>query len=256
MLVHSLNIYLLLFISIICCLPNAVYGSSILGQAFKDIGNATGIKEFNKLGEEIDNGHRDLKTGVPLYGKTEEEVSRIFRQQGTKACALVFNAVMDPMTARCSNWENRLEDQYLIADAIALLVSAGFNNFNYYNSVAIRWCPLTPGTKGIAPHRGRLYLDSSQKNGRISVLASLIAHEMKHIDQYRRLGSERFKCKYAQEFIRCGFCQTDNHPLENEAYAYESMVYDRLQNKHSIKYHPQSGWYDESPQRGLLSESL
>ncbi len=33
----------------------------------------------------------------------------------------------------------------------------------------------------------------------------------------------------------------------------------KIQDVHpdsKIKYHPQSGWYDESPQRGLLSESL
>lgn len=51
---------------------------------------------------------------------------------------------------------------------------------------------------------------------------SLMAHEMKHIEQYRRYGLLPFLARYLWDLARHGFRYSQRLPLEAEAYALQA----------------------------------
>ena len=64
----------------------------------------------------------------------------------------------------------------------------------------------------------------------IDSIAALLAHEMKHVQQYRILTTDRFKCDYARHMVECGMCQDRRHPMEREAYEFQDAIKARLDN--------------------------
>ena len=40
---------------------------------------------------------------------------------------------------------------------------------------------------------------------------------MKHIEQYRRLGTDSFKCNYSKQFVQCRGCFDERNVYEREA---------------------------------------
>jgi hypothetical protein len=78
---------------------------------------------------------------------------------------------------------------------------------------------------GIAPDRNQIYINQSLRDASDFEIAVILAHEMKHIDQYRGAAStDAFKCDYTRKFIDCGLCQDDKHPLERAAYEFEERA--------------------------------
>lgn len=203
------------------------WAGGVIGDAIRGVGRATGIKPIEKLGKGLDDAHRDVKNAVPAYRAVEEGSSEFVRRSFTMACAGPFQALTNAVIARCSNRDGRLDDQHLIRQASDLLVRSGFFRAEEFNGVQIRWCPLH-GAHGMAPDRGRIYLDSGMKHAHPIEIASLLAHEMTHVRQYRRLGTDRFKCEYSRQLVECVGCQDRRHALEREAYAFEDQVYQRL----------------------------
>jgi hypothetical protein len=51
---------------------------------------------------------------------------------------------------------------------------------------------------------------------------------MIHVRQYRRLGTNEFKCQYVRDLLNCGGCQDSGNPLEAQAYAFQDSVTARL----------------------------
>jgi hypothetical protein len=76
----------------------------------------------------------------------------------------------------------------------------------------------------MAPDRGRIYLDAATKSSGPKEIATLLAHEMKHIRQYRENGTDDFKCTYSQQYVGCGGCQDRRHQLEREAYEFVDSI--------------------------------
>jgi hypothetical protein len=91
----------------------------------------------------------------------------------------------------------------------------------------------------MAPDRGRIYLDTSRKGDALEDIAVLLAHEMAHIIQYRRMGTDNFKCEYSRKYVECGGCQDNGHALEREAYAFENEVAQRLSYNSQTQYQQQ-----------------
>ena len=58
--------------------------------------------------------------------------------------------------------------------------------------------------------------------------ASLLAHELVHVEQYRELGVPRFLARYLRDLVNAGFRYSRNLPLEAPAYARQAEVRDRL----------------------------
>lgn len=202
----------------------------LLGDVVKGVGRATGIKPLEKAGQELDNAHRDIKNAIPPYKEIEESGSEFVRKRFLDMCNSTFQALTNAVIARCSNWDGRLEGQDRIRNAIATLTDAGLFKKDEFGGVQIRWCPLS-GAHGMAPDRGRIYLDIGSINDNPANIAALLAHEMTHIRQYRRMGTDEFKCEYSRKFVECQGCQDERHALEREAYGFENRVYERLERE-------------------------
>ena len=173
-------------------------------------------------GTALDDAHDRLKRFVPPYKNIEEGGSEFVRNQFAAACAAPFQAVTGAVIARCSNWSGRMQDSHLIRQAADLLVSRGLMARDELSGVQVRWCQLN-GAHGMAPDRGRIYLDASLKGDLFST-ASTLAHELVHVRQYRRMGTDTFKCKYSQAFVACSGCQDRRNPFEREAYDFQERV--------------------------------
>src|ERR1051326_565247 len=61
----------------------------------------------------------------------------------TLACEAPFQALTNWVIARCSNWDGRLENQYLIDNASTRLQNLGIITPADLNGVQVRWCPLS-----------------------------------------------------------------------------------------------------------------
>lgn len=219
-----IGVLLLVFFSFFCVYG---YAQGLLGGALEDFGRATGIKPIEDLGRNADDEHRRIKNNNPNYKRFEEDATEFIKRPFNLACTIPYQAITNAVIARCSNWDGRMEDQHLIEQAKRRLIDSGVFLQSDFSGIQIRWCPLS-GAHGMAPDRGRIYLDVSGKNDNPINVAALLAHEVKHIQQYRRLGTDRFKCTYSEQYVGCGACQNRHHGLEREAYNFQDAVYNRL----------------------------
>ena len=62
---------------------------------------------------------------------------------------------------------------------------------------------------------------------------ALVAHELKHVQQYREMGHLRFLARYIWDLARAGFRYSRELPLEAEAYALQAEVRDVLRPRFS-----------------------
>lgn len=217
----------------------------LVGCVLEGVGRATGIKPIGDLGRNADEEHRRIKEHNPDYKAVEEGATELVKRPFTIACTIPYQTITNAVIAQCSNWDGRLNDQDLIENAKSILLSNGVFNSNDFAGIQIRWCPLS-GAHGMAPDRGRIYLDTSHKQDSDQDLAILLAHEMMHVMQYRRMGTDNFKCDYSRKYIECGRCQDNGHPLEREAYAFENSVAQRLSTNTTPQY-AQPNYYQAPP---------
>lgn len=207
--------------------PMTVHSQGLIGGIVRDVGRISGIRPLEKAGIELDNASRDFKDAVPLYGAIEEGASKLVREGFRDICAAPFQAMTNAVILTCSNYDGRLVNQHLIENAKNTLISSGMFARKEFDGIQIRWCPLR-GASGMVPDRGRIYLDTFINTEDPIAIAALLAHEMAHVRQYRRLTTDRFKCLYSKQYVDCRGCQDRNHPLEREAYDFEGTVYQRL----------------------------
>jgi|GEM_PF-7090506 len=153
-------------------------------------------------------------------------------------CAQPFYTVADMVVEKCSKYKPTQAGSNIIERIIDLLIDERLVGREVFNNVAIRFCPFSKEgirAEGIAPRYGRIYLDEEMKKQSDIGLAVLLRHEMKHIEQYRRLGRSRFACKYSSQLIGSGGSQGRDHEMEREAYEAGDVV-----AQHFIAKHQQS----------------
>jgi len=63
---------------------------------------------------------------------------------------------------------------------------------------------------------------------------ALLAHELKHVEQYRREGLLRFLWQYLSHWLKVGY-DLDRHPYEKEAYDFQKQVKKRLKEEWTQK---------------------
>lgn len=177
------------------------------------------------------------RSTIPNIQLTPREQVEVY---GNQACAVPFQAITNIVIGRCSNWDGRIDDQHLIQQAASVLQSAGIIQANELNGVQVRWCPLQ-GAAGMAPDRGRIYLDTGLKSN-LFATASTLAHEVVHLRQYRNAGTDRFKCEYSRQYAECGGCQDRRNSFEREAYEYEDQIRLRLSQAVQGSQVPQTQW--------------
>jgi hypothetical protein len=84
---------------------------------------------------------------------------------------------------------------------------------------------LRQGAMTISPFifYGRARFDASSPSS-----LALLAHELKHVEQYRRYGHVLFLIRYFSDMARQGFRYSRALPLESEAYGLQDQVRERL----------------------------
>lgn len=78
-----------------------------------------------------------------------------------------------------------------------------------------------------------IILTKNYKPGTVEGLA-LLAHELKHVEQYKIWGIFRFLWRYLVEWLKVGY-DLDRHPYEKEAYAFQRRVKKRLKEEWAQK---------------------
>lgn len=63
---------------------------------------------------------------------------------------------------------------------------------------------------------------------------ALLAHELKHVEQYEIEGMLRFLGRYLRDWLKVGY-DLDRHPYEKEAYAFQNLVEKRLKEEPARK---------------------
>jgi len=205
----------------------AVRGQGLFGGFFEAVGRATGIKPIADLGRNADAEHKRFKENVDIYKRLEEGVSNTVQAPFSLACTSTFDAVIGAVHGACSGFNSQsyaASDRALIQSAVDRLVSAGIVGRELFSGVGIRWCAGSFSGSGITPAADEILLHTNLKASPVDDIASTVAHEMRHVAQYRQLGSGKFKCDYAQQYVACGGCQDDRHPLEREAYQFEAYA--------------------------------
>ena len=157
-------------------------------------------------------------TKIPSPVEVAEKVA-------TQQCAAAFELVNKWVLVSCA--PNPVNSQLHIDAAKEMLIKHNIVPANWFENVQIRFCKLLG--EGQAPDRNQVLIDESYLHRTTRQLAILLAHEMKHIDQYRSRGStDQFKCDYSRHFVECAGCQDDGHPEEAEAYAFEEAAANKL----------------------------
>ncbi len=99
-------------------------------------------------------------------------------------------------------------------------------------AVILPFCPRYIASRRTAITLGHLiiftkphYYDPSSIQG-----LALLAHELKHVEQYRREGLLRFLWRYLSHWLKMGY-DLERHPYEREATEFETRVQAQLQKE-------------------------
>lgn len=198
--------------------------------------------------------------GVPIPSSRGvlEEIRKISLQY----CALRFEVINKAAMLTCPSMITHDEARFLdyLKDD---LIKAGIVNANSFDGVQIKLCNLVG--YGQAPDRGVVYLDQSYRDGSRAEAAATLAHEMRHQEQYRRLGTDEFKCAYTRDFVACGGCQDRKNTLERQAYEFEDSAAKALAQYYGQQggsFYPKvmpsfagAGGWNQSPQGSSSSQS-
>ena len=141
-------------------------------------------------------------------------------------CADAFEVVALATLWRCTATEDR-DAAERVALAVDRLVARSFFGRDEFDGVEIQLCPLG-GPLGFTPGAERIALDTGLRGASVDLLSEVLAHEMVHVRQARRLGRRAYRCAYVEAMAACGGCQDRDHPLEREAYSAQDRVRDAL----------------------------
>lgn len=136
-----------------------------------------------------------------------------------------FRAFTSVAELLCRLFPLTVEDIALVDEAKEILATAKFFMREELDAVDYYFCPLLDITNagGFAPsERTAIFNVDFRALSRLS-LASLMAHEVKHVRQYRRMGFTGFACKYTAELL-AGNGFGPRNEVEAEAYAFQDTV--------------------------------
>ena len=143
-------------------------------------------------------------------------------RQALQLCKRPFEEYVRIVVAACANWGGRADDPDIIEAARAVLIRAGVLSAADFAGVDISWCPLGPGAWGMTPAKDHILLNPILKSD-MALLARNLGHEMFHVGQYRRWGSDEFQCRYSKELLRTQSTGRDN-AVEAGAYAFADNI--------------------------------
>jgi hypothetical protein len=140
-----------------------------------------------------------------------------------KTYIALFDTYIAGVVQSCGSFSTSSNEQ-VIASAKRMLVNAGVFQAPDIEGVSIRFCLGVEklGQSGITVAADRILLDPNLKDDPRR-LAETLAHEFQHVGQYRTMGTEEFKYRYARFMTECQ-CHDESHPLEKEVYATASKI--------------------------------
>lgn len=142
----------------------------------------------------------------------------------TLVCTIPNQIFLQTISTKC-NFQSAAQsaaDAPIIEAAKQLLIDNRLIEASAFVNVSIAFCDFVHGD-GVAPDRDTVFLHPAhRKSGRypqqLIPLASLLAHEMMHVHQYRLWGTDKFKCDYARQMAECGLCQDRRNSIERTAF--------------------------------------
>ena len=136
-----------------------------------------------------------------------------------QSCIAAFQVVTNALIVSQGFYPTGSE--YMINEAKDALVRTGLFAQNEFDGIQIRWCSLNPPTLGVAADAGVICLSDGLFNSADHFrTAVVLAHEMTHIRQYRRDGTDNFKCAYSQQYLQHSASYANS--FEKAAYDFEN----------------------------------
>ena len=176
-------------------------------------------------------------------GATLPDPGKVVENLLLNACGLPHAVTLHYISSVCSFAALDPLESQKIELAKQELIAAGLVRAEEFNDVSVSFCSEIHGN-GVVPDRDRVFLHSSTKTASPRYLAGLLAHEMEHVRQYRRTGTDKFKCDYTGQVGSClvnnaargvanlqrdGYCQTaSQNSFERAAYAAGDAAHARL----------------------------
>ena len=216
--------------------PNAE-ACGLVGCILEAAGRATGIKPLADLGRNGDAEHKRFKENNPVYKNFEETASEMARTPFSLACTATFETIVGSVRAMCSGVSSQsigAIEHAVIEKAKRRLLDLGVTSDAELSGVTIRWCQGNFSGYGITPGPSEIFLNQVLFNRPLDDIALTLAHELHHIRQFRSMRAGPFKCNYAQQFMQCGGCQDQRHPMEREAYQFEAAVAEKMASTEQI----------------------
>lgn len=216
------------FIMLFCLIfSSSLYSQGLLGGILQGAGRAVGVKSIEDIGRNADAEHKRIKDNNPVYKNVEETTSEFARNPFSLACTTIFENVIAAVKLSCNkaaSQENKERNDLIIQRAIGRLTALGITNGNELSGVSINWCQGDFNGYGITPGPNEVILNRALIGKDIDDVALTLAHELHHLRQFKSMGAGPFKCNYAKHYVQCSGCQDGRHPMERDAYQFESQV--------------------------------
>ena len=143
---------------------------------------------------------------------------------GCRGYAAIVNGVTAIGAAICATDPIAEDARDLVQAATDLLVNKNLFAQEEIDAVEIHFCVFIGGfANGHTPSIDKILLNDQNRFTSVSLLASLLAHEMFHIRQYNRWGTRGFGCRYMAELLK-GNDFVPPNAVEVEAYDFEDDV--------------------------------
>ena len=180
------------------------------------------------------------RTGADIRAPDLGELSERLLRTG---CAFPFQVTLHSITSVCGFSAMNQWDVLKIGSARYALTRYRLASDEDFNGVAIYFCKNT-SRKCVVPDRDTIFLHSSLKDVDEKTLGKYLAHEIMHVRQYRREGTDKFKCDYTRSMgsclasnlnrgvanlVRDGYCQNS----ATNSYEREAMQFRELQKSNS-----------------------
>jgi hypothetical protein len=172
------------------------------------------------------------RRGGPKLPHWPSVIKNVERQLNV-SCAAAFQVINQAVIAHQGTYGAGSER--MLNHAKQILIDLRLFSESEFENVTIRWARLIG--EGQTPDRNTVLISENYQNDLFST-TSILAHEMIHVRQYRRLTTDEFKCRYSRLFLRCIGCQDNRHDLEAEAYAFNEqtnqMIADHIVNARNL----------------------
>ena len=144
-----------------------------------------------------------------------------------KFCDAAISQYLELVKGYCANNSGRMGRRIGINEAKTILQAMRTFSESDFNGVKVRFCKLRGFAGGMVPDKDLILLDDSFEFSAGVDITPILAHEMKHVLQYRKWGRRGFRCRYGKQMI-AGNGTGRGNSVEAPAYQLEDDVARKL----------------------------